>query len=67
MDGKARVMSGENPLGPLGTQQFPDDEKGRDLAGKDLRQPGVVDPRNPMEDSRLVDSALGHQKMEVGV
>ena len=40
---------------------------GQDLAGEDLRQPRVVDPRNLMEDARLVHAAFGHQVMEMGV
>ena len=58
---------GENALGPLGAEELPPDKKRQHLPGEDLGQPRVVDPRDLMEDARLVHAALGHQEMEVGV
>jgi hypothetical protein len=43
------------------------DEKPKNLAGEELRQPGVVDPGDLVEDAGLVHSALSHQEMEVGM
>ena len=67
VDIEAGVPKGVNALGPLGAEELPPDKKRRHLAGEDLRQPRVVDPRDLMEDARLVHPALRHQKMEVGV
>ena len=67
VDIEAGVRPGKNPLRPLGTQQLPADEKRQDLAGEDLGQARVVDPGDPMEDTRLVHPTLRHQKMEVDV
>ena len=57
----------KNPLGPLPAEKLPPEEKSQDFSSKELGQPGVVDSGNLMEHPRLVHSAIGHQKMEVGV
>jgi len=67
VDVEAGVRPGENALRPFRAQQLLTDKHRQDLAGKDLRQPRVVNTRNLMEDARLVGPALGHQKMEVHV
>jgi hypothetical protein len=82
VDIEAGVPPGKNALGPFRAQQLLADKIGRHLAGEDLRQPRVVDPRDPPEDTRThepfpvheyrrnrrpVHSALGHQEMEVGI
>ena len=58
---------GENALGPFRAQQLLADKHRQHLAGEDLGEPHVVDPRDLMEDSRLVHAALGRQEMEVHV
>ena len=67
MHGETAVPPGENAHRPLGTQQLLADKHCQHLTGKDLGQPRVVDPRDLMEDDRLVGPALGHQKTEVHV
>ena len=54
MDVEAGVRPGENALGPFRAEKLPADEEGQDLTGKDLSEPRVVDPRDLMEDARLV-------------
>ena len=66
VDIEAGVPPGENALGPFRAQQLLADKIGRHLAGEDLPQPRVVDPRDLMEDARRVHAALSHQKVEVG-
>jgi len=61
------MVPGENPLRPFGAEKLPADKKPENLAGKELSQPGVVDPGDPMEHPGLVHSSLGHQEMEMGV
>jgi len=67
VDVEAGVRPRENALGPLRAQQLLADKHRQNLAGEDLGEPRVVDPRDLMEDARLVHSALGHQVMEMGV
>jgi len=67
VDIEAGVPPGENALGPFRAQQLLADKHRQHLAGEDSGQPRVVDPRDLMEDARLVHAALGHQEMEVGV
>ncbi len=67
VDIEPRVSPGENPLHPSGVEKLLADKIGKNLTGKDLSQPRVVDARDPMEEARLVHSALGHQEMETGV
>jgi hypothetical protein len=62
-----RVPPGEKAFRPFGAEEFPADKKRQDLAGKELSQPGVVDPGDLMEEAGLVHSTLGHQEMEMGV
>jgi hypothetical protein len=64
---KARVTPGENSLRPFRAEKIPADKKGQDLAGKYIDEPRVVDPGDPMENSRPVYPALGHQKMQMRV
>jgi len=42
----------KNALGPFRAQQLLADKIGQHLAGEDLRQPRVVDPRDLVEDAR---------------
>jgi hypothetical protein len=67
VDVEAGVRPGENALGPFRAQQLLADKHRQDLAGKDLGETRVVDPRDLMEDARFVGPAFGHQKMEVHV
>jgi len=67
VDIEAGVWPGENALGPLRVQKLLTGKHRQHLAGEDLRQPRVVDPRNLVKDTRLVRPALGHQVMEMGV
>jgi hypothetical protein len=67
MDIEAGVPPGENALGPFRAQQLLANKHRRHLPGEDLGQPRVVDPRDLMEDARLIHAALGYQEMEVGV
>jgi len=62
---EAGVWPGENALGPFGTQQLLAGEHRQDLPSEDSGQPRVVNPRELMEDARLVHAARGRQKMEV--
>jgi hypothetical protein len=61
------MTPGEKAFGPFGAQKLLVDKRDQDLSAEEIRQPGVVDPGNLMEEARLVHSALGQQKMEVGV
>jgi len=67
VDVEAGVRPGENALGPFRAQQRLADKHRQNLAAEDLGQPRVVDPRDLMENARLVGPTLGHQKMEVHV
>jgi len=67
VDRKPRMPPGENTLRPLRAQKLLADKISQDLAGKDLLEPRVVDPRDLMEDARLVHSTLGHQVVQMGV
>ena len=67
VDVEAGVRPRKQPLRPIRAEKLPADEKARRLTGEDLGEPRVVDPRDLLEDARLVHSALGHQKMEVHV
>jgi len=67
VDVEAGVRPGENALSPFRAQQLLADKHRQDLAGEDLGQPRVVDPRDLMEDARFVHATLGHQEMEVDV
>ena len=67
VDIEACVWPGENAFGPFRAQQLLADKHRQNLAGKDLGETRVVDPRDLMEDARLVGPALGHQKMEVQI
>jgi hypothetical protein len=40
------------------------DKVGEDIAGEELFEPQVVYPENLVEDSLLIQSSFGHQKME---
>jgi hypothetical protein len=59
---QARIRSAHS-----GPRSPPADEKRQDLAGEDVGQPRVVNPRDLMENSRLVHPALRHQKMQMGM
>ena len=65
VDVEAGVRPRKQPLCPIRAEKLPADEKVQHLAGEDLGETRVVDPRDLMEDARLVQAALGHQKMEV--
>jgi hypothetical protein len=67
VDVEAGVTPGKDPLRPMPAEKPPADEKRQDLAGEDLRQPRVVDPRELMEDARLIRSSLGGQTMPMGM
>jgi len=67
VDVEAGVWPGENALGPFRAQQLLADKHRQDLAGKDLGERRVVDPRDLMEDARFVHAALGRQEMKVNV
>jgi len=67
VDIEAGVWPGENALGPFRAQQLLADKHRQDLPGEDLGETQVVDPRDLMEDPRLVNAALGRQEMEVHV
>ena len=67
VDVEAGMPPGENALGSFRAQQLLADKHRQYLAGEDLGQPRVVQARDLMEDTRRVHSALGHQKMQVGV
>ena len=58
VDIEAGVRPGENALGPFRAQQLLADKKFQNLPGEDLGEPHVVDPRDLMEDARLVHAAL---------
>jgi len=62
VDVEAGVRPREQPLHPLRAEKLPADEKGQHLAGEDLRQSRVVDPRDLMEDARGVHASLGPQR-----
>jgi hypothetical protein len=49
VDVEAGVPPGENALGPLQAEKFSADEKGQHLAGEDLGETRVVDPRDLIE------------------
>jgi hypothetical protein len=55
----------ENPLAPFRAQELLADKIGQDLTDEDFGQPRFVDPRDLIEETRLVHSALGDQEMEV--
>ena len=65
VDIEPRVLPGEESVCPFGAEEFLADKIGQDLAGEDLRQPGVVDPEDPVESAVLAHPALGHEEMEV--
>jgi hypothetical protein len=46
VDVEAGVRPGENALGPFRAEKLPADEKVQHLAGKDLGETRVVDPRD---------------------
>jgi hypothetical protein len=41
VDVDARMMPGENPLGPLRTEKLPANKEGQHLAGEDFDEPGI--------------------------
>jgi hypothetical protein len=55
----------KSALGLLRVQNLLADKPRKDLAGEDLSKTRVVDPRDLVEDTFLVHSALGHQRMEM--
>lgn len=65
MDVESCVAPGENPLGPLGAEEFLVDKGGEHFSGKKLSQSGVVDSGDLVEGPRLICAALGHQEMEM--
>jgi len=65
MDVETGMPPGEEALGPLRAQQFLSHEHRRHLPGKKLRQPGVIDPGDFMENTRRVQAAGRHQKMKM--
>jgi hypothetical protein len=52
VDGEAGVRPAENAFGPLRVQKLLADKHRQDLAGKDLGETRVIDPRDLMEDVR---------------
>ena len=60
MDVEAGVRPRENVLGPFRAQQLLADKHRQDLAGKDLSETRVVDPRDLKEDARLVSERLSY-------
>jgi len=67
VDIEACVWPGENALGAFRAQQLLADKHRQNLAGKDISETRVVDPRDLMKDTFLVRPALGRQVMEMGV
>ncbi len=67
VDVEAAVPPGENPPGPLQSQQSSVHKKLEHLTGEERGQPVVVDAGDLVEDAGLVHSALGHQEMEGGM
>ena len=61
VDVEAGVRPGENALGPFRAQQLLADKHRQNLAGEDLRQPRVVDPRDLMEDARTHEPFPVHE------
>lgn len=67
MDIESRMAQGEKVFGPFRAQELFIDKIAKDLAGKKLSQPRIINREDLMEGARLIYPALGHQEMEVGV
>jgi hypothetical protein len=67
VDIETRVPPGEKAYRPFGTQKLLADQKRKNPSSEEFSQSRVVDPRDFMEETRLVHPALGHQEMEMGV